>query len=84
MSAGTEVDVQIELDDAPREVEVPADLADALKKNPAAGEAFVRLSYSNKKRHVLAIEGARAPRPVTVESTRSSPNCRLGRSRDVG
>lgn len=60
VSAGDELDVEIELDDTPREVEVPADLANALKRNPAAEEAFEKLSYSNKKRHVLAIEGAKA------------------------
>lgn len=59
VSAGDELDVQIELDDTPREVQVPADLAAALKKDPAAKEAFEKLSYSNKKRHVLAIEGAK-------------------------
>lgn len=59
VSAGDEVDVQIKLDNTPRELEVPAELADALKKNPTAQHAFDKLSYSNKKRHVLAIEGAK-------------------------
>lgn len=59
VSAGNEVDVQIELDSAPREVEVPAALADALKANPRAHESFDKLSYSNKKRHALAIDSAK-------------------------
>jgi Domain of unknown function (DUF1905)/Bacteriocin-protection, YdeI or OmpD-Associated len=59
VAAGDEVDVQIELDTSPREVEVPADLADALKRDPVAQAAFGRLSYSNKKRHALSIESAK-------------------------
>lgn len=59
VTAGDEVEVGIELDTAPRELEIPAELATALEANPSAREAFERLSYSNKKRHVLAIEGAK-------------------------
>jgi hypothetical protein len=59
VAAGDEVDVEIELDTAPREVTVPPDLADALERDPEAGRSFESLSYSNKRRHVLSIEGAR-------------------------
>jgi hypothetical protein len=60
VSAGDLLDVDVELDTAKREVEVPADLAAALKKNPAAKKAFAALSYSNQSRYVLAINGAKA------------------------
>jgi hypothetical protein len=59
LAAGDEVVVQIELDDAPREVTLPAELADALEGDPAARQAFERLSYSNRKRHALAVESAK-------------------------
>lgn len=59
LSAGDEVLVDIELDDGPRELTVPAELAEALERDPAAAQAFGRLSYSNRKRHVLAVEGAK-------------------------
>jgi hypothetical protein len=59
VQAGDRVDVQIELDTAPRELAVPEDLTALLDGNPAAKQAFERLSYSNRKRHVLAIEGAK-------------------------
>ena len=59
VAAGDEVDVDLELDTAPREVEVPADLAKALKATPAAKKAFDALSYSNKRRYVLAIDAAK-------------------------
>jgi hypothetical protein len=60
VSAGEEIEIGLELDDAPREVEVPDDLAAALGDVPAAQAAFVALNYSNKRRLVLAIEAAKA------------------------
>ena len=60
VAAGDEVEVTLARDLAPREVEVPADLADALAAAPAARTAFEALSYSNRLRHVLAVEGAKA------------------------
>jgi hypothetical protein len=59
VAAGDEVDVDIELDTKPREVDVPADLARALKRDPKAKKLFDGLSYSNKQRFVLSIEGAK-------------------------
>ena len=57
--AGDEVDVQLVLDAAPRTVEVPADLGGALDAAGARG-AFTALSHSEQRRHVLAVEGAKA------------------------
>jgi hypothetical protein len=59
--AGDELDVEPELDTEPREVEVPPDLAAAFGKAPKAQRTFDTLSYSNKRRHVLSVEGARTP-----------------------
>jgi bifunctional DNA-binding transcriptional regulator/antitoxin component of YhaV-PrlF toxin-antitoxin module len=59
ISAGDEVEVEVELDTAPREVDVPPDLALALDREPDARRAFDALSYSNKRRHVLSIEEAK-------------------------
>ena len=71
VSAGDVVDVEVALDEAPRAVEVPADLAKALKAAPAARTFFEGLSYSNQRRLVLAIEGAKKPetRARRVEKT---------------
>lgn len=60
VAAGDEVDVDVELDTQPREVEVPADFQDALDEDAQARAAWERLSYSHKRQHVLAIEGAKA------------------------
>lgn len=59
VAAGDQVDVEIELDDQPRELTVPSALAQALDAHPAAKLAFDKLSYSNRKRHVLAVDGAK-------------------------
>jgi bifunctional DNA-binding transcriptional regulator/antitoxin component of YhaV-PrlF toxin-antitoxin module len=59
VKAGDVVDIDVELDTAPRTVDVPADLAKALKAAPAAAQAFDALSYSNQRRHVLSVEGAK-------------------------
>lgn len=60
VAAGDTIEVDLELDEAPREVEVPADFAEALASNPDAGTAFGALNYSNKRRLVMAIDGAKA------------------------
>jgi hypothetical protein len=59
VSAGDVLDVELTLDTAPREVEVPDDLARALKKAPAAKKAFDALTYSNQRRYVMAIDAAK-------------------------
>jgi hypothetical protein len=59
VAAGDEVEVDVVVDDQPREVEVPADLAEALAGDSDAASAFAALSYSNKRRVVLSIEGAK-------------------------
>ncbi|NYJ05504.1 YdeI/OmpD-associated family protein [Petropleomorpha daqingensis] len=61
VAAGDEVDVDVELDDAPREVAVPDDLRAALAGDDAARAAFEALPYSHKQRHVLAVEDAKTP-----------------------
>ena len=60
VEAGQELDVTLVLDDAPREVIVPDDLAAALAEVPGARDAFDRLAYSHRKEHVRAIDEAKA------------------------
>jgi hypothetical protein len=59
VEAGDEIEVDVELDTAPREVTVPADFAAALDHDADARRFFDGLSYSHKLRHVLAIEQAK-------------------------
>jgi hypothetical protein len=59
VAGGDTVQVDIELDSAPREVTVPPDFAKALKGDAQARKTFDTLSPSNKKWHVTSIEGAK-------------------------
>jgi hypothetical protein len=78
---GDEVDVDVELDTAPREVTVPADFAAALDAAPAARQTFDGLSYSNKSWHVLQIEGARTDETRQRRIAKSIEALREGRQR---
>ncbi|GAA4055759.1 YdeI/OmpD-associated family protein [Actinomadura miaoliensis] len=58
---GDQVEVEVELDTEPPVVVEPADFAQALDADPVARAAYDRLAYSHKRKHVLAIEGAKKP-----------------------
>ena len=59
IAAGDEVRIELELDTEPREVIVPPDLAAALDGDAGARRFFDGLSYSQQRRYVLSIEGAK-------------------------
>lgn len=59
VAAGDTVEVELALDTELRAVTVPADLANVLDGDAAARQFFDGLSYSNKRRVVLSIEGAK-------------------------
>lgn len=59
VAGGDHVGVEIVLDTEERTVEIPEDLAIALTSAAGARERFERLSYSNRRRHVLAVDGAK-------------------------
>ena len=61
LSGGEEIEVEIVPDDAPREVQVPADLATALEAAPEAAAFFAGLSYTNRRLYVLWVEDAKRP-----------------------
>jgi hypothetical protein len=59
VAAGDEVEIELELDDQPREVEVPGDFAKALAARPEAEEFFAGLTYSQQKAFVSNVEAAK-------------------------
>jgi hypothetical protein len=59
INAGDDVEVELEVDTAPREVTVPEDLAGALDTDVAARQIFDGLAYSHRLRYVLWIEGTK-------------------------
>ncbi len=81
VEAGDEVDIEIELDTAPREVTVPADLAAALDAEPEARRTFDGLSYSLRSWHVLQAEGAKTPETRQRRIEKSVSTLREGRPR---
>jgi hypothetical protein len=81
VEAGQEIVVDVELDEAPREVLPPDDFAAALDAEPAARATFDSLSNSNKKWHVLNIEGAKSPETRLRRIAKSVELLREGRAR---
>ncbi len=61
VNGGEEATIELSLDTAPREVAVPDDFAAALAAAPVSMAKFEALSYSNKSRHVLSVEGTKNP-----------------------
>jgi uncharacterized protein YdeI (YjbR/CyaY-like superfamily) len=61
VAAGDMLDVEVVVDDTPREVTVPDDLAAALAGHPEARDFFAGLSYSHKHAYVSWIEQAKKP-----------------------
>lgn len=63
IGVGDTFDVLVALDEGPRVVEVPTDLAQALAADGAAQVAFDKLSYTHRREYVEWI--AEAKRPAT-------------------
>ena len=81
VKGGDEVDVDIALDTAPREVVVPPDLAAALDAEPAARSTFDRLSYSNKSWHTYQLAAAKTDETRQRRIAKSIEALREGRQR---
>jgi Bacteriocin-protection, YdeI or OmpD-Associated/Domain of unknown function (DUF1905) len=65
VEGGQVLDVDVELDTAPREVELPADMRAALDADPAARDFWATVSPSNQRWHVDQLTSAK------TEDTRS-------------
>ena len=61
VAAGDELEVTLRLDDTPRQVALPDDLAAALARVPGASERFEALAPSHRKEHVRSVEEAKKP-----------------------
>jgi hypothetical protein len=81
VTGGEEVEVELALDTAPREVDVPPELASALDADPAARATFDRLSYSNKSWHALQVTGTNNPETRARRIEKSIAALREGRIR---
>jgi uncharacterized protein YdeI (YjbR/CyaY-like superfamily) len=81
LAGGDEVEVDLELGTAPREVEIPPDLAAALDAEPAARRTFDALSYSNRSWHVLQVTGAKTDETRQRRIAKSVEALKEGRPR---
>jgi hypothetical protein len=61
LKGGETIEVELVPDDAPREVEVPEDLAAALAGEPEARAFFDGLSYTHRKTYATWLEEAKKP-----------------------
>jgi hypothetical protein len=80
VAAGDEVDVDLELDNAPRQVEVPSDLAAALGQDDAARATFEALPYSHRKEWVRWVTEAKKPDTRTARITKTVQSLHEGKS----
>jgi uncharacterized protein YdeI (YjbR/CyaY-like superfamily) len=81
VEAGQQVELALELDAAPREVEVPAALARALADDPVAGAAFEALSYTHRKEYARWIEEAKREQTRERRVTQALAMLRAGKTR---
>ena len=81
VAGGDEIDVDIELDTAPRVIDVPADLGAALDAEPEARRTFEGLSYSNRSWHVLQVDGAKTDETRQRRIAKSVEALKAGRIR---
>lgn len=81
LRAGDEVQVTLTLDTAPRELEVPPELAAALDADPVAKAFFDGLSYSNRRVFTLSVEGTSNPETKSRRVAKAIDLMREGRVR---
>ena len=81
LKAGDEVQVTLELDTAPRELEIPPELATALDADPQARAFFDGLSYSNRRVFTLSVEGTSNPETKARRVEKAIALMREGRVR---
>jgi hypothetical protein len=81
VAAGDDVEVEIALDTAPRELEIPEPLATALAADPEAKAFWDTLSYSNRQWHTLQVTSAKTEETRARRIEKSIAALREGRVR---
>lgn len=79
VAAGDQLDVEIALDTARRDVVVPADLADALGDDDRAQRFFAALAYTHRKEWVRWIEEAKKAETRQARITKAVEAMRAGK-----
>jgi len=81
VDAGDTVEVEIELDAAPRDVDVPEVLATALAGDPAAMAAFEALAYTHRKEYARWVDEAKRDDTRQRRVTQALQMLREGKTR---
>jgi hypothetical protein len=81
VSAGDELEVELEHDTEPRVVEVPEDLASALAEDPDARRFFDGLSYSHQRAYAEWVASAKKPETRAARVGQATQMLREGRKR---
>ncbi|MGZ4471502.1 MAG: YdeI/OmpD-associated family protein [Nocardioidaceae bacterium] len=81
VAAGDDLDVDLALDTAPRTVDVPADLAEALAPHPEAVAFLEGLPPSHRKAYVVWVEEAKRSQTRATRVARAVEMLREGRRR---
>jgi len=79
VTASDQVDIHIEPDTGPRDVAVPADLADALAHEQPAREFFEALAHTHRKEWARWIEDAKKPETRARRLTATLDALRAGK-----
>ena len=78
ITIGDRIKVGVELDTAPREVDVPEDLARALAKDKSAKKLFEGLAFTHRKEYVRWIDEAKKPETRVRRVARAIEMLRAG------
>ncbi|MFC7527306.1 YdeI/OmpD-associated family protein [Actinoplanes sp. GCM10030250] len=81
IEGGEEYDVQVELDAAPRTIEVPDDLAVALAEEPAVKAFWDTMSFSNQRWHADQLTSAKTDETRARRLAKSLDLLRAGKAR---
>lgn len=80
VQAGDTVQLTIELDTEPREVEIPEELSSALSADPAAKAAFERLAFTHRKEYARWVAEAKREETRDRRVTRALRMLREGQT----
>lgn len=81
VEAGDEVDVTVELDSAPRDVEVPEALASALAADPETKASFDRMAFTHRKEYARWIADAKQEQTRQRRLAQAMEMIRAGKTR---
>jgi hypothetical protein len=84
LAQGQAIEIGLELDAGPREVQLPDDLTEMLAADPEAASHFEQLSYTNRREYVDWLQGAKRAETRQRRLADVAPMLKSGRRTPVG